>query len=444
MAGGRDTRLLSILEMVKSSGGSCQVDTILEAFDISMRTLQRDLAKLRMVGAKIEIRDALVVCEDDGGGYHARSSEAAMRQLAILTYLTGGPSTITSIVTYLNDPIRDFSIDERTVRRDVDYLESRGLVEAPGQWSEPGGKTGPSCRGECVDRSGAYRLSSAFMPRFSLTCDELVAVVLALESAPEAVADHATVVSIRDKLLASVAPQTGPAHYVTRRRFTKGRTRRSDPAILRKVDTLELASLEGRVVRIRYRGTGDGASKVRDVEPLGVVYYWFHDAWYLVARCRRADELRHFRVDRIDGMMLTSDRYEYPEDFDLSDYTSEMWGVYAGEPTSVKVLFFDEMNVVDRLHAEVLGRPSARLCQVDDGVWELVDTVMGLSEFRTWLRTFGSSAVVIEPENLRNQLIASAERMKEIYSGPSVMAGAGEAKEDAIHVGGRRTGSPEG
>jgi len=108
-------------------------------------------------------------------------------------------------------------------------------------------------------------------------------------------------------------------------------------------------------------------AKTRSVEPLGVVYYWFHDAWYLVARCPKADGLRHFRVDRIDGVMLTAARFEYPEDFDLSEYVSKMWGIYSGEPTQVRVRFFDEMNVVDRLHAEVSGRLSARLYQVDEG-----------------------------------------------------------------------------
>ncbi|MBP7868500.1 MAG: hypothetical protein KA002_00385, partial [Firmicutes bacterium] len=53
---------------------------------------------------------------------------------------------------------------------------------------------------------------------------------------------------------------------------------------------------------------------------------------------------------------------------------------------------------------------------VDTDVWELVDTVAGLSEFRVWLRSFGSSALVIEPECLRIQLVESAMRMRDMYN----------------------------
>jgi hypothetical protein len=74
------------------------------------------------------------------------------------------------------------------------------------------------------------------------------------------------------------------------------------------------------------------------------------------------------------------------------------------------------MNVLARLRAEIADRPSACLTQVDTGVWELVDTVAGLSEFRVWLRSFGSSALVIEPESLRMQLIESAMRMRDMYN----------------------------
>lgn len=425
------SRIRAMLEIVATAEGSCRVREIAARLSVSERTVYRYISQLETLGYDIRVEGGWVRSEAEPGGAvfagRSESPELAMRRLAILSLLSGGPATLNRIVSHLADPIRALEADERTIRRDLEHLESCGYVEAPGE-----------------DNSG-YRLGGAFMPRFSLTFEELVTVVRALESAPEAVADPVTMASIRRKLFAAMAPHADRAHAVRRRRYTKGRARRSDPAILARVDALEVASLECRVVQISYveqragrekasassssrpstrpssrpsssarRGIGEAVA--REVEPLGLLYYWFHDMWYLVARCCTVRETRHFRVDRIAAIAVTNRLFQYPPDFDLTSYASGMWGAYAGEPTGVRVRFFDEMNVIARLQAEIADRPTACLSQVDEGVWELVDTVSGLSEFRTWLRTFGSSALVIEPERLRAQLVESAERMRDIYA----------------------------
>ena len=398
-----------MLDMLETLGGDCSISAISAQLGVSTRTVYRYASQLQMVGYDIRIEGGDVRsgselppvsgAESRGGpAYHIESSEPAMRRLAILSLLTGGPATLGRIVSYLADPVRALAADERTIRRDLEHLESAGYVEAPGE------------------RNTGYCLSGAFMPRFSLTFSELISVVRALESAPEAVADPRTIASIRSKLFAAMAPCVDQAHAMRRRRYTKGRARRSDPAMLARVEALEVASLESRVVQLKYTEKRKGRWSAREVEPLGLVYYWFHDMWYLVATCCTAHEIRHFRVDRIAGIAVTNKRFQYPSEFDLSDYVSGMWGVYAGEPTRVRVRFFDEMNVLARLRAEIADRPSACLTQVDTGVWELVDTVGGLSEFRVWLRSFGSSALVIEPECLRMQLIESAMRMRDMYN----------------------------
>jgi predicted DNA-binding transcriptional regulator YafY len=398
-----------MLGMLEASGGSCSISEIAARLGVSARTVYRYINQLQMVGFDVRLEKGEVRSRSEPApeseaeprgdpAYHIESSEPAMRRLAILSLLTGGPATLGRIVSYLADPVRAMAADERTIRRDLEHLESAGYVEAPG------------------DSDTGYRLSGAFMPRFSLTFHELISVVRALESAPETVADPLTAASIRSKLFAAMAPYVDRAHAIRRRRYTKGRARRSDPAILARVEALEVASLESRVVRLGYTERLKGRRSVREVEPLGLVYYWFHDMWYLVAICCTARETRHFRVDRISGIVVTNRLFQYPSEFDLACYASGMWGVYAGEPTRVRVQFFDEMNVLARLRAEIADRPSACLSQVGTGVWELVDTVAGLPEFRVWLRSFGSSARVIEPECLRMQLIESAMRMRDMYN----------------------------
>ncbi|MCR4424627.1 MAG: WYL domain-containing protein [Firmicutes bacterium] len=405
MSSKRERRLVQLIEMISSSGGKCRVRDVLERFGVCSRTLARDLGTLRAVGTDVRI-DGDLLRLAGAVRFASRSTPAAMRRLTILTCLCDRPATLTRIVAYLNGPGREFSADERTVRRDLDYLESLGFVQAPPE-------AGPG-----------YSLGTAFMPKFSLTPEELIAAVRAIEVAPESVADRRAAESIREKLLAAVAPGASEgivkavrrARRAASRRYIKGRAGKSDPAVLTQVQTLEYASLEQRVVRMVYRKQGAQEESRREVEPLGLVYYWFHDAWYLIAFCRRSHEIRHFRVDRIRALVMTDEAFTYPDGFDLASYMAPIWGVYADEPTRVRVRFYDEMNVIARLRAEVAARPSATLARASDGTYVLADYVSGLSEFRAWLRTFGSSAEVLEPTSLRDQLIESAVRMHRMYS----------------------------
>ena len=159
---------------------------------------------IRLEGGEVRSRSEAVSgsgAEPRGDpAYHIESSEPAMRRLAILSLLTGGPATLGRIVSYLADPIRALAADERTIRRDLEHLESLGYVDAPS------------------DRNAGYCLSGAFMPRFSLSFHELISVVRALESAPEALADPLATASIRSKLFAAMAPCVDQAQAIRRRR----------------------------------------------------------------------------------------------------------------------------------------------------------------------------------------------------------------------------------
>lgn len=57
-----------------------------------------------------------------------------------------------------------------------------------------------------------------------------------------------------------------------------------------------------RVVRIAYRSASSNAVSERAVHPYGVVFA--RGRWFLVAHCTRAEEVRVFRVDRVEALEL--------------------------------------------------------------------------------------------------------------------------------------------
>ena len=78
-----------------------------------------------------------------------------------------------------------------------------------------------------------------------------------------------------------------------------------------EVVTLRRAIETGKVVRIDYLGIASNARTVRDVE--GSTVSFSLGNWYLTGHCRRADDERVFRVDRIASVVVLDEDYE-PED----------------------------------------------------------------------------------------------------------------------------------
>lgn len=60
------------------------------------------------------------------------------------------------------------------------------------------------------------------------------------------------------------------------------------------------------------------------------------------------------------------------------------------------------------------------LSQQDDGSIIFEAQVAGTDEIRFWIMTWGSKAVVLEPESLREEIRAEAERMARRYEEPIV------------------------
>ena len=81
--------------------------------------------------------------------------------------------------------------------------------------------------------------------------------------------------------------------------------------------TLYQAVSERIAVSFRYKSAGAGTARERGVDPYGIVHRRGH--WYLVGRDRDIDEVRTFKIARIeDGIETIADSFEVPQDFDIS------------------------------------------------------------------------------------------------------------------------------
>ena len=84
---------------------------------------------------------------------------------------------------------------------------------------------------------------------------------------------------------------------------------------------LRLAVREQKKARFRYVDKTKAGSE-RTVQPLGL-YYW-GQTWTLAAWCELREGFRNFRVDRIEGLSVTSERFEQVPGRTLADFVRQI------------------------------------------------------------------------------------------------------------------------
>lgn len=169
---------------------------------------------------------------------------------------------------------------------------------------------------------------------------------------------------------------------------------------------------ERRVLRIEYYSQGRGELATRDIEPLALQRLKSH--WYAVAWCRRAGDVRSFRLDRFKSALVRDETFE-PRDVDLSGYEADTPRTLDDTPRRATVHFDPD---VARWIAE--GRHD---------IQRLVDS-SALADIATagdtWLLEeilkYRGKATVLAPGDLRDHVARRARELESLMT--SELAGA--------------------
>ncbi|PGL72599.1 WYL domain-containing protein [Bacillus sp. AFS055030] len=145
------------------------------------------------------------------------------------------------------------------------------------------------------------------------------------------------------------------------------------------------------------------------VKPLAVI--WSNDYYYLITRNLPDDQLRHFRVDRMRKVKKTEEKFQ-DERFNVDEYLSTVFNMFAGEPDYVKIKFKKGLlNVVlDRFGLK------ANIQQVDEDHFILTTKAAISDGLITWILTWGKDAQVISPPSVIEKVQEQIFEMSKLYS----------------------------
>lgn len=178
-----------------------------------------------------------------------------------------------------------FEVSARTIERDLSALQQSGVPI----YATPG-------------RRGGYAIDTHHtLPPLNFTAAEVAAVATALAVDSATPFTHAGRSALQ-KILAVLheVDADGTRELASRiRLFDAGATKRQRPPAV-----VEHAIVQRRVLELEYVDK-TGAPSRRVVEPVALL--GVHPNWYLFAWCRLRDAPRAFRLDRINGAVMSDE-----------------------------------------------------------------------------------------------------------------------------------------
>lgn len=177
------------------------------------------------------------------------------------------------------------------------------------------------------------------------------------------------------------------------------------------IDQLTIGIEDCRAVFLTYQSLQATEPVTYDVYPYGLVYH--RDTLYLVGWAPRHEEIRHWRVDRIETAEVDKFPFQRPDDFDLKEHLAKSFGVYQGRgEIHVKVRFSPQ---VARYVQEKTWHTTQRLKAQTDGSLLAEFDLDGTEEIKRWILGFGRHAEVLEPKELREELMEELRSLLSRY-----------------------------
>ncbi len=288
---------------------------------------------------------------------------------------------------------KDYTRHERTLRRDLEALESSGIplisenIHGQIRWRLIDGYRNTIPLGFSPSEILALRLTRQLLIPLQGTGVQ--------ESLQSALAKaEAGLPNPEEK-----APPNLPAVFA----FTFG-SHKSYKAHQATITTLVKGTAKLHTVQMRYFSATRNQVTRREVSPYRLWYS--QGALYLIGYCHLRKDVRLFAVERIKTVTPTDHPFQIPLDFDVEDYVKDAIGIMRGKPIIVE-LRFDKPTTAwakDRLwHA------TQSLTQLKNGELTMKLTVADNRELMGWILSFGSGVRVIQPAALRQAVRQEAK-----------------------------------
>ncbi|WP_277814278.1 YafY family protein [Bacillus sp. LL01] len=177
------------------------------------------------------------------------------------------------------------------------------------------------------------------------------------------------------------------------------------------LQALEQAILDGYSVDIQYKSGREQHSK-RKIDPYRIIHWNLN--WYVAGFCHFRNDIRSFRVDRIETLVPTENQFKQPEDFSTSaDFLNNLLPSIDKKETAVLVLTGSMSALKDICQHWFLENYLQQ--RTDNQATFLLDKQVLHTYVPSLLIPFGTSIKVMEPQSLKEEMINALSTLIKFY-----------------------------
>jgi predicted DNA-binding transcriptional regulator YafY len=170
--------------------------------------------------------------------------------------------------------------------------------------------------------------------------------------------------------------------------------------------------LHERQLEVTYRAITSGQdAKTYSVHPLSLVV--MEQVVYLICTVKDYQDARFLALHRIDQARMLEDAAVRPVAFDIDVFISREFGIRLGSQPIELVMRL--RGVLVKYLAETPVSADQQMSQIDDEWTEVRATLPDTVQLRTWLRSLGGDAVLLEPAGLRKALRKEWLQLTQLY-----------------------------
>ena len=272
----------------------------------------------------------------------------------------------------------------------------------------------PSLAGHIyLDADGRFYIDrKAYLVNVRLNLHEATAVHLATRLLENCLEQHNPHAASALRKLALALERLAPhvrRHLVQSAETMDERTRRFDPGYLQALEKLTEAWAEGCLTQIWYRSVSKNEIHEYRFGPYFIEPSAIGQSIYVFGWADPPQEMRTFKIERIERIELLRETYRIPEDFDPLKLLADAWGIwFTGEEPVEVVLKFGPQ--VARRVGETRWHRSEQVQALDDGSLLWCARIAEPQEMLPWIRGWGSDVVVLEPKTLRDAMLVDVKK----------------------------------